>query len=126
MLQAAQVTSELEKLGQLFDREFVPNPKIFRAPGRVNLIGEHTDYNDGFVLPSAIGFYTHVAVSPRSDRKLVPRSTEFAESYEFDLDNMPLRRLGSWCDYLLGVALALQQAGCRFNGANLLVHGRLP
>ncbi|PYV46325.1 MAG: galactokinase, partial [Acidobacteria bacterium] len=111
---------------QRFQKEFHAKPEIFNAPGRVNLIGEHTDYNDGFVLPSAIGFYTHVAVSPRSDRKLVPRSTEFAESYEFDLDNMPLHRLGSWCDYLVGVALALQQAGCRFNGANLLVHGEVP
>ena len=111
---------------QRFENEFHGKPEIFNAPGRVNLIGEHTDYNVGFVLPSAIGFYTHVAVSPRSDRKLVPRSTEFAESYEFDLDNMPLHRLGSWCDYLVGVALALQQAGCRFNGANLLVHGEVP
>jgi galactokinase len=111
---------------QRFEKEFHAKAEIFNAPGRVNLIGEHTDYNDGFVLPSAIGFYTHVAVSPRSDRKLVLRSTEFTESYEFDLDNMPLRRLGSWCDYVLGVALALQQAGCRFNGANLLVHGEVP
>jgi galactokinase len=53
--------------------------RLFRAPGRVNLIGEHTDYNDGFVLPSAIGFYTHITVSPRSDGKLVLHSTEFGE-----------------------------------------------
>src|SRR5437764_3324944 len=98
MLQAAQVTSELEKLGQLFDREFVPNPKIFRAPGRVNLIGEHTDYNDGFVLPSAIGFYAHVAVSPREDGILALRSTEFEEAVEFPTSNLPVHKSGEWYD----------------------------
>jgi galactokinase len=109
-----------------FEKEFQATPEIFSAPGRVNLIGEHTDYNDGFVLPSAIGFYTHAAVSPRSDRKLVLRSTEFDEPFEFDLDNLPQRCLGSWCDYMVGVPWALQQAGVRCNGANLLVHGEVP
>ena len=109
-----------------FEKEFQAASEIFSAPGRVNLIGEHTDYNDGFVLPSAIGFYTHAAVSPRSDHRLVLRSTEFAEVFEFDLNHLPLRRLDSWCDYMVGVAWALEQAGVRCNGANLLVHGEVP
>jgi galactokinase len=109
-----------------FEKEFQATPETFSAPGRVNLIGEHTDYNDGFVLPSAIGFYTHAAVSPRLDRKLRLCSTEFTDAFEFDLDNMPLRKAGQWSDYMVGVALALEQAGCRCNGANLLVHGEVP
>ena len=113
-------------LAARFQAEFDAPPRIFSAPGRVNLIGEHTDYNDGFVLPSAIGFYTHVAVSPRSDRRLALRSMEFGDGFEFDLDQMPFQRLGSWCDYVLGVAQSLDQAGSRCSGANLLVQGDVP
>ncbi len=113
-------------LATRFEKEFQATPEIFSAPGRVNLIGEHTDYNDGFVLPSAIGFYTSAAVSPRSDRRLALCSTEFADRFDVDLDNMPLRKAGQWSDYVVGVALALEQAGCRCNGANLLVHGEVP
>src|SRR5215831_12956536 len=100
--------------------------KLFRAPGRVNLIGEHTDYNDGFVLPSAIGFYTHIAVSPRSDGKLVLRSTEFRQKFEFLAANLPSQRLGEWCDYVLGVATQLAKADVALGGADLLVRGEVP
>jgi galactokinase len=109
-----------------FQKEFDATPRIFSAPGRVNLIGEHTDYNDGFVLPTAIGFYTRVAVSPRSDTKLILSSTEFPERLESDLTSLPRQKLGAWSDYLLGVAQALIHAGCGLPGANLLVHGEVP
>jgi galactokinase len=114
------------ELARHFEGLFAARPKIFRAPGRVNLIGEHTDYNDGFVMPSAIGFSTRVAVSPRSDRKLVIRSEEFPEQFEFDSENLPARGLGNWCDYVVGVAVMLQRAGCAIQGANLLVRGEVP
>jgi galactokinase len=113
------------ELASRFEKEFQAEPEIFSAPGRVNLIGEHTDYNDGFVLPSAIGFYTSVAVSPRNDRKLLLRSTQFKEPFEFPLDSLP-PRLGQWCDYPLGVAWVLEEAGYRSPGANLLIHGDVP
>ena len=116
----------IAELSERFQREFRAQPQIFSAPGRVNLIGEHTDYNDGFVLPTAIGFYTRVAVSPRSDGKLALRSTEFTENFDFDLASLPQHKLGAWCDYVLGVALALIQAGYEIGGANLLVHGEIP
>ena len=95
------------ELAGRFEAEFRAQPEVFRAPGRVNLIGEHTDYNDGFVLPSAIGFYTRVAAGTRPDRKLAIRSTKFAESYEFELISLPQDRLATWCDYVLGVAIML-------------------
>ena len=109
-----------------FRREFHAQPTIFSAPGRVNLIGEHTDYNQGFVLPSAIGFYVHVAISQRQDRKLVMRSAEFPQNFDYDLGNLPQRKLGSWCDYVLGVALMLERTGHALKGANLLIHGEVP
>jgi galactokinase len=92
----------------------------------VNLIGEHTDYNDGFVMPAAVGFSTYVAIAARPDRKLVIHSQEFPGNFEFDLDHLPERRTGAWCDYILGVASVLKQRGLMLPGANLLVHGEVP
>ena len=114
------------ELGERFEKEFHAPPQIFSAPGRVNLIGEHTDYSDGFVLPTAIGFYTRIAISPRNDQTLALRSTEFPENFDFDLVSLPQHKLGAWCDYVLGVAQALIQTGCSLAGANLLVHGEVP
>jgi len=114
-----------EKLADIFHQDYGSRAAVFSAPGRVNLIGEHTDYNDGFVLPSAIGFYAHVAVAPRPDRKLVFRSSGFAQAFEADLSETP-KKLGEWCDYVLGVAVQLGKAGVRVSGANILVHGEVP
>jgi galactokinase len=114
------------ELAQHFKDLFGSPPRIFCAPGRVNLLGEHTDYNDGFVMPCAIGFSTRVAISARQDRKLVIRSEEFSEQFEFDLDNLPIRGKGVWSDYVLGVAVMLRQIGHPTPGASLLVRGEVP
>ena len=111
---------------QKFQDAFAQTPRVFRAPGRVNLIGEHTDYNDGFVMPAAVAFSTYVAISPRPDRMLSIRSEEFSGNLDFDIDHLPERRTGQWCDYLLGVASVLQQRGSKLTGANILVHGDVP
>ena len=113
-------------LARHFEDLFGAQPRIFRAPGRVNLLGEHTDYNDGFVMPCAIDFSTRVAISPRTDRKLVVRSEEFSEQFEFDLDNFPDRGKGVWSDYVLGIAVMLQQIGHPTAAASLLVRGEVP
>jgi galactokinase len=114
------------ELTQHFETLFGDTPRIFRAPGRVNLIGEHTDYNDGFVMPAAVGFSTYVAIAARPDRKIVIRSEEFPGNFEFDVDCLPEKRTGAWCDYVVGVASVLQQKGHRLHGANVLVHGEVP
>jgi len=114
------------ELAQQFKALFGTRPTVFSAPGRVNLIGEHTDYNDGFVMPSAIGLCTRVAMSPRQDRQLVVRSAQFPGHFAFDLDDLPKRSVGDWCDYVLGIAVVLQQTGHALKGANLLVHGEIP
>jgi len=116
----------LSELAEHFETVFGARPQVFSAPGRVNLIGEHTDYNDGFVLPCALGFFTQVAISPRADRKLVIRSENLQGNFEFRSDDLPRKRVGEWCDYVLGVALALREAGYPIQGANLLVRGEVP
>lgn len=120
------MTVSRAELTQRFESEFGSRPKVFAAPGRVNLIGEHTDYNDGFVLPCAIGFVTRVAISPRDDRRLVLLSDGFDDRFEFELDKLPQARLGTWCDYVLGVAVTLQGVEPIASGANVMVHGEVP
>jgi galactokinase len=113
-------------LARHFTDLFGSEPRIFSAPGRVNLLGEHTDYNDGFVMPCAIGFSTRVAISPRPDHKLVIRSENFSEQLEFDLENLPSRGKGVWSDYILGIAVMLRDIGHPTPGASLLVRGEVP
>jgi galactokinase len=100
--------------------------RTFRAPGRVNLIGEHTDYNDGFVMPAAIDFYTWAKVSPREDRKLQIRSENFNEEIEIDLDDPNITARKHWSDYPVGVAVILERAGYRLRGARLEIRGEVP
>ena len=114
------------EVARRFRQEYDGQPLICRAPGRVNIIGEHTDYNDGFVLPCAIEFSVYVAASARSDHKLLLRSTEFSERFEFDVHDLPPKGSGVWADYVIGVAAALKNAELALTGANLLVHGEVP
>ena len=117
---------ELIELSQRFEEWTGVRPAVYSAPGRVNLIGEHTDYNDGFVMPSAIGLGTRVAAAARDDGQLVMRSEQFPGEFKVDLDHPPAHSTGSWCDYVLGVAVVLQQAGHSLRGANLLVASDVP
>ncbi|HUS10159.1 MAG TPA: galactokinase [Pyrinomonadaceae bacterium] len=100
--------------------------RMFRAPGRVNLIGEHTDYNDGFVLPAAIGFSTWVTSAPRNDRTLSVFAENFSEQIAFDLDEQNAHALGHWSDYVRGIAMTLERAGHRLRGAELRIRGEVP
>jgi galactokinase len=109
-----------------FKSRFGTGASVYRAPGRVNLIGEHTDYNEGFVLPAAIGFSCWVGIAPRDDRKLSLYSENFKETRDADLDDLGTRGSGHWWDYPLGVAWALQEAGYRLRGANIYIAGDVP
>jgi galactokinase len=115
-----------EMLTARFREMFGASPRIFRAPGRVNVIGEHTDYNDGFVMPAAIEFYTWVAVAKRADRILQAYSDHFDEKVTLSLDALagPPRR--HWSDFIRGVAAVFQSAGYKLPGANLVIHGEVP
>lgn len=109
-----------------FRARFGGVPRLYRAPGRVNLIGEHTDYNEGYVMPAAIDFFCWVAVAPRDDGQLVIYSENFGESVKVSLKGEALRPRGNWSDYAIGIAAILQQAGFGVRGANLYVSGDIP
>ncbi|MCE2726004.1 MAG: galactokinase [Planctomycetaceae bacterium] len=100
-------------------------PFVVRTPGRVNLIGEHTDYNDGFVLPMAIDRGLRLTVRPRTDRRAVFRSEREAAAAVFDLD-APLVPAGTWSDYPAGVLLGFLERGWRIPGFEAVVSGDLP
>lgn len=116
----------LIQLQEKFRARFGTSAAIYRAPGRVNLIGEHTDYNGGFVLPAAIEFYCSIAAAQRSDRKLVIRSENLNETVEASLESFSPAAKGHWSNYPVGVAWALESAGKRLRGANLLISGDVP
>jgi galactokinase len=110
-------------------------PRLAVAPGRVNLVGEHTDYNDGFVLPMAIDRHVAVAFAPRDDRVLRAYAAEFKETRELALDAFerrsafaPERRSarGGWFGYIAGVAWAMLGTGQALRGADLAIVGDVP
>ena len=99
---------------------------VARAPGRVNLIGEHTDYNDGFVLPCAIGPGTMVAASKRADDQVHIVAADFADATDrFALSDITHSTQG-WANYVRGMIDAVQKAGFALTGANLAIAGNVP
>jgi galactokinase len=110
-----------------FRRQFGDGePRLFAAPGRVNLIGEHTDYNEGFVLPMAIDRATIVAAQANSRRRVRVHSLNLNETAEFELDAPGPKRRGIWLDYVEGVARALEARGLVLSGADMLLSSDVP
>ena len=103
-----------------------PAPRVAFAPGRVNLIGEHTDYNDGFVFPMAITRGVAIAFRLRDDRQLRGYATSFQESREVALDGLAPGSLSGWLAYVAGVAWALEDSGARLTGMDFAVDSDLP
>ncbi|RMF79515.1 MAG: galactokinase [Chloroflexi bacterium] len=111
---------------QQFSQQFDTHPPIIvRSPGRVNLIGEHTDYNDGFVLPMAINRATWIALRPREDDRVIVHSLDFEETLAFSLSDIRHEDAG-WGEYLKGVAWALQEAGHSLRGWEGVLAGDVP
>src|SRR5450755_307658 len=102
---------DVSGIRQSHSARFKEEPKVFLAPGRVNLIGEHTDYSDGFVMPAAIDFVTLAAISPRADNSVVLYSENFHEQIVHELDAIPEKAAHHWSDYPLGVLTVLRRAG---------------
>ena len=115
-------------LPQLFHQQFArPHTALIRAPGRVNLIGEHTDYNDGFVLPCAIDFATHVAIAPNGSRSVRVYAADYRERDEFSLDAPIAPSDKQWANYIRGVVWALAERGFRLpEGVDIAVSGNVP
>ena len=102
-----------------------PPALVVRGPGRVNLIGEHTDYNDGFVMPMAIDRAVRIALRPRSDKRVVVTSLDMGETAEFALDHLHHNQ-PTWIEYIKGVAWALQQHGYALEGWEGVMVGDVP
>lgn len=117
-----QIISQLEKT---FVDKFNVAPLLAQAPGRVNIIGEHTDYNNGFVLPAAINKAIYVAVSKRDDDEIHLVSSDFNDAFETNISSLhPVAK--QWANYVLGVAAQMHKAGHDLSGFNLMVSGDVP
>jgi galactokinase len=109
-----------------FRERYPGDPIVVRAPGRVNLIGEHTDYNDGFVLPIAIERDVRIAVAARTDRRVRLYSLEFHQESEFDLSDIRHDPGAGWNNYVRGMAQMLQQSGGALRGMDGVLQGNVP
>lgn len=122
--------ANIEALKQQFIQKFggeTDGIEVFHAPGRVNLIGEHTDYNGGYVFPAALTFGTTLLIRKRADRKLALATTNFPTTGEFEIDQIIYDEKDDWMNYPKGVAKEIQKGSVTFgSGYDLLFHGEIP
>ena len=118
--------SRISELQQRFRAFASRSGRVSFAPGRINLIGEHTDYSGGFVLPASLALGTWTVAAPRGDRTIRVLSEGQQETATLPLDIAPRAAQKQWSDYVAGVIWALQQAGCKLRGADLLVASDVP
>ena len=121
-MNAQQLKTELVNT---FNGRFGGQPTVFRSPGRVNIIGEHTDYNEGFVLPAAIDKGIYVAISARQDDGIHLYSNEFNEMYEGSIEGLS-KSNQQWANYILGVVAQMIKNGYQPGGFNLVIDGNIP
>lgn len=110
-----------------FEKMFNSQPEyIFLSPGRINIIGEHIDYNDGFVLPAAINKYICFAISKNNNSDCVIVAKDLNESYKFDINKelIPIDKM--WVNYILGVLHELKEKGCKLNGFQIVFSSTIP
>jgi galactokinase len=117
---------DVKKLRALHRDRYGAEPAVFAAPGRVNLIGEHTDYAEGFVMPAAIDFATLAGISPRTDGKIAIWAENYGEERVFEAGALPETRSGHWSDYPVGVLKMLEADGRRIPGLSLTLWGDVP
>jgi len=112
------VISVENKFIEFFNEE----PLLVRSPGRVNLIGEHTDYNNGFVLPAAIDKAIFFAMSPRKDEKCIVHAFDMNDDFEFEISHLKFSEK-EWPNYLMGVVDQLNKEGYEIKGFNCVFGG---
>ena len=119
-------TTIIEGIINQYQQLFQEEPLIVRSPGRVNIIGEHTDYNDGFVLPASIDKAIYIAIGKREDDKIIIYSKEFSQQLEVPLNELNPSRRYHWANYILGVPNELITRGFTIGGFNLVLDGDIP
>lgn len=102
-----------------------PQTIVVRSPGRINLIGEHTDYNNGFVLPAAIDKAAYIAITPRTDREIHLYAVDLNDQYQTTVDEL-LKSPNSWPNYILGVAEQFKLSGIPLSGFNAALSADIP
>ncbi|MFZ1370189.1 MAG: galactokinase [Ferruginibacter sp.] len=115
----------IKKITTDFTERFGVQPLVFRSPGRINLLGEHTDYNEGFVLPAAIDKNIYVAISKRADDEIHLFAVDFNESFNTGIGTIKPVAV-QWPNYILGVVDQLQKQGLPIQGFNLVIDGDIP
>jgi galactokinase len=116
-----------QEVKQFFQKAFgAPPARVVRAPGRLELLGNHTDYNGGLVMALAVDKYIYIAASPNKDAQVRLASTSFPEQETFYLDRIEKNPATPWANYTKGVLLKLKEAGVHFTGFNAAVHGTIP
>jgi galactokinase len=116
---------QIQEITKLFEERYQSEPIIIVSPGRINLIGEHTDYNEGFVLPAAIDKAVTIAIQKRNDSKICLYALQFEEEYEVSLTNFE-KASHHWSNYILGVVDQLQKKGFLIEGFNVILGGNVP
>ncbi len=115
-----------EKLIANFNNNFNQEPQIFYSPGRINIIGEHTDYNEGFVLPAAVDKGIFILIKENDSDYIHLVSDDFDEKISFNLNDLPTKGKGHWSDYILGIIDQLNRGNLQIKGFNLLIGGDIP
>jgi len=116
---------DIQALKSSFRKIFQTEPVLIKSPGRINIIGEHTDYNDGFVMPAAINKAIYVAVSQRDDQEIHLYSESYQQKHVASIDQIE-KTDKSWANYILGVADQIKKRGLQFSGFNLYLDGNVP
>src|SRR5271163_3080519 len=112
------------KIRDQFFQFYKKTPSVFAAPGRVNLIGEHTDYNEGFVLPGAVDKKIFVTIAKNDSNILNLYANQYAERFSFSLQD--IHPVKGWATYLLGMVFNLRQRGYSISGVDVMLDGDVP
>lgn len=119
-------TKLLKKIQDAFAANFSESPIYIFSPGRINIIGEHTDYNDGFVFPAAVDKGIYAAISKTNSNKSCAIAVDLGDSYEFSVDNVSPIKNGNWRNYIIGVVGEIQKRGKQVPNFNIAFGGDIP
>jgi galactokinase len=115
-----------EQIKGVFKINFKEQPMLIFSPGRINIIGEHTDYNDGFVFPAAVDKGIYAAISKSDNNKSTAIASDLGETYEFSVENVQPIAHGNWRNYILGVVSEIQKKGKQVGNFNIAFGGDIP